>query len=117
MALDLLGIPATSTPSERCFSRAGEIFSSRRKHMRGDIAQALLNLGSWWGTQSLSGHDAPILNHPAIYHSRQTALKLPVLALNDAKEIIIKVEKEWEEEDIDTTLEKMGCSNEVSIAD
>jgi hypothetical protein len=64
MACDLLAIPATSTPSERLFSCAGEIYSSRRKCLHGDTAQALLNLGTWWGGQGLPGLEAPIIRYP-----------------------------------------------------
>jgi len=78
MALDLLGIPATSTPSERLFSRAGEIFNNRRKCMQGDIAQALLNVGSWWAFGNIPGADFPILQHPQIKHLHMINTQLPL---------------------------------------
>jgi hypothetical protein len=77
MAQDLLGIPATSTPSERMFSQAGEIFTSCRKCLNPDSAQALLNVGSWWGVGGLPGHDAPIL--PESEKDRKINLCLPLV--------------------------------------
>lgn len=66
MAQDFLGIPATSTPSERLFSQAGEIFTSHRKSLQQDAACALLSLGSWWGNQGLT--DIPDVNPPKCRH-------------------------------------------------
>ena len=79
MAVDLLGIPATSTPSERIFSKAGEVFSSRRKWLNADAAQALLNLASWWGQNRFPGANAPVLNHPHIARIFRNCPQLPLV--------------------------------------
>ena len=66
MARDLLGIPATSTPAERIFSRAGILYTKNRNRLLGEVAQALMNLGSWWGGQGLPGIQVPVFDHPAV---------------------------------------------------
>ena len=63
MARDLLGTPATSTPSERMFSRAGDLYRKKRNRLSGESAQALLNLGAWWDGQGLPGDDAPTFKY------------------------------------------------------
>jgi hypothetical protein len=78
MALDLLGIPATSTPSERLFSRAGEIFTSCRKCLHGDTAQALLNIGTWWTGRGLPGIEAPTAI-PDLDPSEKQNIHLPLV--------------------------------------
>jgi hypothetical protein len=80
MARDLLGIPATSTPAERTFSRAGDIYTRHRKCLHGDAAQALLSLGSWWGIEGLQGVDIPRVKHADIglVHKMNTCLPLVV---------------------------------------
>jgi hypothetical protein len=63
MARDLLGIPATSTPAERMFSRAGMMYTKSRNRLLGDIAEALMTLGSWWGGEGLPGVKVPIFHN------------------------------------------------------
>jgi hypothetical protein len=50
MAGDFLSIPATSVPSERLFSDAGQLITNRRNCLHGDIIQACICLDSWWST-------------------------------------------------------------------
>jgi len=78
MGVDMLGIPVTSTPSERLFSKAGEIYSNRRKRLNADAAQALLNISSWWGQNGLPGANAPVLDHPHIAYLRRNHLRMPI---------------------------------------
>ena len=47
MALDVLSIPATSTPAERLFSEAGELISERRNRLLPDTIRAALCLSGW----------------------------------------------------------------------
>jgi len=63
MARDLLGIPATSTPAERMFSRAGLMYTKGRNRLLGEIADALMTLGSWWGGDGLPGIEVPVFYH------------------------------------------------------
>jgi hAT family C-terminal dimerisation region len=79
MGIDILGIPATSTPSERLFSKAGEIYTSHRKCLQGKTSQALLNLGTWWDVGGLPGVATPVLKHPHIEYLRsKKKTRLPV---------------------------------------
>ena len=77
MAHDLFGIPATSTPAERMFSRAGEIFTSHQKCLQEDAARALLNLGSWWGGAGLPGVQPPGLDDPDIDYAENLNIAVP----------------------------------------
>src|SRR5271165_6727127 len=77
MARDFFGIPATSTPTERMFSRAGEIYTSHRKCLKEDAVCALLNLGSWWGGSGLPGVNAPVVLN--VNYGQQLNVSVPVL--------------------------------------
>jgi hAT family C-terminal dimerisation region len=46
MAGDFLSIPATSVPSERLFSDAGQLITNRRNCLNGDVIQACICLDS-----------------------------------------------------------------------
>lgn len=83
MARDLLSIPATSAPSERTFSRAGHIYTKHRKCLHADAAQALLNLGSWWGVEGLPGINVPTFEHPALHSVPKTGHSLPFFEIDD----------------------------------
>lgn len=48
MAKDHLCITATSVPSERLFSAAGDIITSRRNKLHPEVVEATLCLDSWW---------------------------------------------------------------------
>ena len=48
MARDYLAVPATSCPSERLFSAAGNVISSTRSRLNPETARALLCLKSWY---------------------------------------------------------------------
>lgn len=109
MARDLLGIPATSTPSERAFSRAGELFSSRRKCLHGETAQALLNVGSWWDGNDTPGIEAPILQHRAVNHLKKAYKYLP-LAYNDEHGKFKILEGQGDEQ-TDEALNDAGCED------
>lgn len=47
MARDYLAVPATSCPSERLFSTAGNVISASRSRLNPDTVRALLCLKSW----------------------------------------------------------------------
>ena len=51
MACDYLAIPATSVPSERLFSDAGQLVIDRRNCLGGDTVRACICLDSWWSTE------------------------------------------------------------------
>ena len=109
MALDLLGIPATSTPSERAFSRAGDIFTAHRKRIIGETAQALLNVGSWWSIQGLSGPNHPIIKHPKI-DARNTYVNMPLVQLSTKWGTLSQDEHVLE---VEEALEKAGGDEDV----
>jgi len=48
MACDFLAIPATSVPSERLFSDAGQLITNRRNCLNANSIQACICLESWW---------------------------------------------------------------------
>lgn len=52
MALDYLGIMATSTPSERLFSHAGDVITDRRNRLKPETARHQICLESWWSEDS-----------------------------------------------------------------
>jgi len=54
MARDFLAIPATSVPSERIFSEAGQIITSRRNRLNADTVRACICLDSWWSSDVAS---------------------------------------------------------------
>lgn len=110
IALDILGIPATSTPSERLFSMAGEIYSSRRKCLHGDTVQAILNVGSWWGAEGLPGIPAPIVNNPKVNHSNQ--IRLPLVSVNAASGTSMNLDDGIEGDLVDEVLENAGGYDE-----
>jgi hypothetical protein len=115
MAQDLLGIPATSTPSERMFSRAGEIYTSHRRNMEGDAARALLNLGSWWGLEGLPGINTPIF-HPDINLALKSNIHLPLVDEGEYGEFKIS-DDGGKEEDIDEALEADAANIEEDMED
>ena len=81
MARDLLGIPATSTPSERIFSRAGDLYRKKRNRLLGETAQALMGLGAWWNGQGLPGDQVPIFKHRELEQLEAKPIQLPVLQI------------------------------------
>lgn len=113
MALDLLSIPATSTPSERMFSRAGEMYSSRRSRLRGDAAQAILNLGGWWGRQCVPGTSAPIILHSDVFKRRALRIRVPIAWQKEDNEHF-ELELDYEDGDKskwDDSLELIGADD------
>jgi len=48
MARDYLAIPATSVPSEQCFSTSKNLISSNRNRLIGKTVRACMCLKSWW---------------------------------------------------------------------
>ena len=52
MAANYLAIPATSVPSERLFSAAGDLITVRRNCLSAENARAQLCLGEWWGSET-----------------------------------------------------------------
>jgi hypothetical protein len=48
MAHDYLAIPATSVPSEQCFSISKNLITDNRNHLLGKTVRACMCLKSWW---------------------------------------------------------------------
>jgi len=115
MAIDLLGIPATSTPSERIFSKAGEIYSSRRKRLLGKTAKALLHIGSWWRSQGFPGANPPILNHPHITYLRRKYPNLPLVVKSEAEGWKFKEKKDKDGKIINMELEINEALEDAAI--
>jgi len=113
MAVDLLGIPATSAPSERIFSKAGEVFRKRQKRLNGNAAQALLNVGSWWGGDILPGVDAPILKHPRIDHLRRNFIKMPLAIKTENGGWRVTMKESQEENLIETEQDRIQIEQEL----
>ena len=109
MALHLLAIPATSTPSERTFSRAGDIFTSHRKCVIGETAQALLNVGSWWSIQGLPGPNHPIIRHPKI-DARYIHVRMPLVKFTTKWGTLTDGGQQFE---VEETLDMAGGDEEV----
>ena len=57
MARDYLAIPATSVPSERCFSIAGSVLTTRRAAMTEGMANAIMCCKYWLGFNDELAHD------------------------------------------------------------
>ena len=57
MARDYLAIPATSVPSERCFSIAGSVLTKRRSSMTEGMANAIMCCKYWLGFDELCQQD------------------------------------------------------------
>jgi zinc finger BED domain-containing protein 1 (E3 SUMO-protein ligase ZBED1) len=62
MAKNYLGIPGSSVPCERIFSKAGEQVTKRRNQLSGNSIRAILCLDSWWRSNGL-GLDFKIENY------------------------------------------------------
>ena len=60
MARDYLAIPATSVPSEYCFSIAGNILTKRRGGMTEGIANAIMSCKYWLGFDEITQQDMNI---------------------------------------------------------
>ena len=58
MARDYLAIPATSVPSERCFSIAGSVLTKRRSVMTEGMANAIMCCKYWLGFHELPSLDS-----------------------------------------------------------
>ena len=108
MAKDLLPIPATSSPAERVFSRAANLYSKYRNRLKGDTAQALMNLGSWWGGEGLPGVQVPDIMHPKVELPQKKKLKLPLVLINNDGNAILEEINDWDEEISDSELEDEG---------
>lgn len=50
MARDYLAIPATSVPSEQCFSIGKNLITDKRNCLAGKTIRACMCLRSWWST-------------------------------------------------------------------
>jgi hypothetical protein len=48
MAIDYLGIPATSVPAESIFSKAGHVVSKKRNRLSSQTIKETLCLNSWY---------------------------------------------------------------------
>ena len=57
MARDYLAIPATSVPSERCFSLAGNVLTKQRSSMTEGMANAIMCCKYWLGYDEFSTQD------------------------------------------------------------
>lgn len=57
MARDYLAIPATSVPSERCFSIAGSVLTKRRSSMTEGMANAIMCCKYWLGFHEFCPQD------------------------------------------------------------
>lgn len=55
LAKKILGIPASSASSERCFSTAGRIIEKRRTNLKGDTVDSLIFLHDHYKKQQLAG--------------------------------------------------------------
>ena len=53
MAMDFLAIPGSAVPSERLFSVAGDVISSKRNRLKPETARALVCLESWTAPNGL----------------------------------------------------------------
>ena len=118
MAKDLLPIPATSSPAERVFSRAANLYSKYRNRLKGDTAQALMNLGSWWGGEGLPGVQVPDIMHPKVELHQKKKLQLPLVKINNTGNAILQEINDWDEEISDSELEDEGgdeddCEDEM----
>ena len=100
MARDLLGTPATSTPSERMFSRAGDLYRKKRNRLSGESAQALLNLGAWWDGQGLPGDDAPIFKYRELELQQTKAIQLPLVDISKGVVSLLAVDG-WDKDMIE----------------
>ena len=100
MARDLLGTPATSTPSERMFSRAGDLYRKKRNRLSGESAQALLNLGAWWDGQGLPGDDAPIFKYRELEQQQTKAIQLPLVKISKGVVSLLAVDG-WDKDIIE----------------
>lgn len=57
MARDYLAIPATSVPSERCFSIAGSVLTKRRSSMTEGMANSIMCCKYWLGFEEFCPQD------------------------------------------------------------
>jgi len=57
MARDYLAIPATSVPSEHCFSIAGNVLTKRRSAMTEGMANAIMCCKYWLGFDEFTPQD------------------------------------------------------------
>jgi len=117
MARDLLGIPATSTPSERFFSRAGDLFSKKRNRLTGKTAQALMTLGSWWSGHNLHGGEVSIFKSQKPQHLDAKGTKLPLVEIDGGVVSLIE-EDGWDEDMIEDDPEDHEyISDDVRLVD
>jgi hypothetical protein len=95
MAMDYLGTPATSTPSERVNSMAGREFTTARQSLSSDIFIKTMCLRSWM--------KAGVINIPPDRHKALMSLtRLPAAATIEEVVSTIEVEQEeWVEEVLD----------------
>jgi hypothetical protein len=54
MAFDYAAIPATSVPSERGFSRAGDLITKKRNRLSPKTAQCIMCFRAWIGIKEVS---------------------------------------------------------------
>jgi hypothetical protein len=54
MAFDYAAIPATSVPSERVFSRAGDLITKKRNRLSPKTAQCIMCFRAWIGIKEVS---------------------------------------------------------------
>jgi hAT family C-terminal dimerisation region len=109
MAMDYLGTPATSTPSERVNSMAGREFTAARQSLSSEIFVKTMCLRSWM--------NLGIISIPQDRHKAITTMAAPAVGRPTAEESIDSVvdmieteQNEWTEEAVET-----GAVNMLNI--
>lgn len=70
MVRNYFAIPATSVPSERVFSRAGELITKRRNRLSPENANARMCLRAWLNLHELDDEDLQAIGEDDLPRSR-----------------------------------------------